>query len=302
MRLRRSHADFVTSPRDWVHKVHKRFPPGRGHRSSLCGDPGGRNQGEGNTIMDTAHNTDEAESVRQLNGGPPVELLGSPTDVHGVSAGGSTVLPFAHTGVPLLDSFHFRFRSQDHHLQTVRIDPDEPLGELTLQFDDKNGDDGYNYNIIHQVVDDARVQRGSVSGNIGSEVDNTVRLQRPAGDFVFVLIGFSLQFRGTDHHINEVRILEFDSILHVRYLDKHDGPGGQDGDEPPPTFLWDVQFAWVPSDLFVELGTASGKDDRFTARRNIAAGPSVIRGFSFDFQSEDHHLTEIGVTTPDDGK
>jgi hypothetical protein len=177
----------------------------------------------------------------------------------------------------------------------VRIDPDIPPGEMTLAYQDNNEDDDYFFHTAHRIVDDPRVQRDFRTTDIGSEVDNAVQLQRPAGDFVFVLSGFSFRFTGDrDHHINEVRILEFDSILHVRFRDKHD--------DPPPVFLWDVQFAWVPSDLFVELNSSSGTGDRGGARRNIPAGPSVIRGFSFDFQSADHHLKEIGVTTPDDGR
>jgi hypothetical protein len=253
--------------------------------------------------MQTTHNTkikrDEAtqipESVRQLNRGLTADLLGGLIDVEGFDNGGETVKGFAHTGVPLLDSFYFRFLHQDHHLQMVRIDPDTPAGQMTLAYQDANEDDDYFYHIKHRIVDDPRVQR-AFAQDIGTEVDNAVQLQRPAGDFVFVLIGFTFRFTGDrDHHIREVRILEFDSILHVRFRDENNNPPSH----PRPVFLWDVQFAWVPRDLFVELGSESGADVG-DAGRNIPAGPSVIRGFGFNFQSKDRHLKEIGVFTPDD--
>jgi hypothetical protein len=112
--------------------------------------------------------------------------------------------------------------------------------------------------------------------------------ERPTGDFVFVLIGFQLSFHGDDHHINEVRIIESDGNLTVRFRDKHSAP--------PPISLWSLQYAYVPRSLFVELGTSSGSD-RGAVGLDIPAGPSVIRGFSFDFRSDDHHLREIGVLT-----
>jgi hypothetical protein len=241
------------------------------------------------------------ESVRQLesdltaDSDSTARALGGLIAVEGFDDGGSTVRDFPHTGVPLLDTFYFRFTSADHHLAMITVDPDRPAGKVSLTYRDKNGDDDYYYKIAHRIVADARVQKFSRSTDICSESTCTVPLSKPAGDFVFVLIGFSFRFTGArDHHINQVRILEANGDLQVQFRDKNGSP--------PPIFLWDIQFAYVPRDLFVTLGTSSGNGDRGGAGRDIAAGPSVIRGFSFDFQSDDHHLKDIGVTTPDHGR
>jgi len=247
------------------------------------------------------------ESIRQLESDSTVDsdstiesdstarALGGLIVAEGFDDGGSTVQDFSHTGVPLLDTFYFRFTSKDHHLVLITIDPDRPPGNISLTYRDKNGDDDYYYKIAHRIIDDARVQRFTRSTDICSESTCTVPLSKPAGDFVFVLIGFSFRFTGgRDHHINQVRILESDGNLQVQFRDKNGSP--------PPIFLWDIQFAYVPRDLFVILGSSSGNGDQGGAGRNIAAGRSVIRGFSFDFQNDDHHLRDIGVTTPDHGR
>ncbi len=235
------------------------------------------------------------ESVRQLESDVSVRASGNLIVVEGFDDGGSTVEDFSHTGVPLLDTFYFRFTSKDHHISVITVDPDRPAGSIGLTYRDNNADDDYYFKIAHRIIEDSRVQKFTRSTDLCTNITCTVPLSKPAGDFVFVLIGFSFRFTGgRDHHINQVRILESDGNLQVRFRDKHGSP--------PPIFLWDIQFAYVPRDLFVELGTSSGNDDQGGARRNIAAGRSVIRGFSFDFQSEDHHLRDIGVSTPDDGR
>jgi hypothetical protein len=234
------------------------------------------------------------ERVRALGSGSGVDLVGDLTVVEGFDDGGAVSPDFSHTGVPLLDSFFFQFTNDDHHLTAISITPDRPQGKIFLQFQDKNGDDDYFYKVIHRIVNDSRVQQFSTSSDICSENVCTVELPKPAGDFIFVLIGFSLRFTGDDHHVKVVDIHERRGSLSVTFRDKQTAP--------PPIFLWDVQYAYVPRDLFVELGRSDGRGDRGGAGRDISAGPSVICGFSFRFVDDDHHLRDIGVTTPDNGR
>jgi hypothetical protein len=228
------------------------------------------------------------ERVRAFVVDSGADLLAGSTVVEGFDDGGLTDRPFSHTGVPLLSSFYFRYIDTDHHILQILVFPDWIQDVIRLGYHDVNSDDDYFFKIIHQITDGPGILRFSRSLDICSESECTVPIERPTGDFVFVLIGFQLSFHGDDHHINEVRIIESDGNLTVRFRDKHSAP--------PPISLWSLQYAYVPRSLFVELGTSSGSD-RGAVGLDIPAGPSVIRGFSFDFRSDDHHLREIGVLT-----
>lgn len=146
------------------------------------------------------------------------------------------------------------------------------------------------YKIVHQIVDTPGILRFSRSLDVCSEIECSVPLERPTGDFVFVLIGFQLQYHGTDHHIKRVRVLEWDGNLKIRFRDNHD--------DPPPVSEYSVQYAYVPSSLFVELGSSSGTNNRADGT-DIPAGPAVIRGFSLEYPHDDHHLRRIGVLAGD---
>jgi hypothetical protein len=232
------------------------------------------------------------ESIRELGRGATADILGDLIVVEGFDDGGLTERDFSHTGVPLLHTFFFQYTNPDHHIAMITIDPDTLPGQIRLAYQDENGDDDYFFKTAHRIVDNPRVQRFTRSTDICSEETCTVSLSKPVGDFVFVLIGFSFRFTGNrDNHIKRVRILESDGNLEVQFRDRHSSP--------PPIFLWDVQFAYVPQDLFATLGSSSGNGDRGGARRDIPAGPKVIRGFSFNFEHDDHHLRDIGVAMQD---
>ncbi|HEV2851638.1 MAG TPA: hypothetical protein VHC97_02425 [Thermoanaerobaculia bacterium] len=204
---------------------------------------------------------------------------------------------YPHVGALLLDSFDFQFTKDrnlgsavDHHLQQILIAPDFGPGRLRLGYHDKNSDDEYFYRISHLSVDNSRIQSVRRDLDICSDRGKcTVHLNKPAGDFVFVLVGFQLSFRGTDHHIDEVGILENNGDLTVFFNDKNDDD----------IFIWSIQFAWVPRDSILQLGESSGAGDRKGASRTIPHGSSVIRGFKFNFRDSDHHIRATSVLTPD---
>jgi len=204
---------------------------------------------------------------------------------------------YPHTGALLLDSFDFQFTKNrnlssqvDHHLTQILVAPDfGTQNKMRLGYHDKNSDDEYFYRISHHTSTDARIRRDSRSLDICDRNKCTVRLSRPAGDFVFVLVGFQLSFRGTDHHIDEVGVMENNGELTVFFNDKNDDD----------VFIWSVQFAWVPRDLVSQLGESSGANERKGASRTINRGTSVVRGFKFNFRSDDHHIRAVSVLTPD---
>lgn len=203
---------------------------------------------------------------------------------------------YPNTGTLLLDSFDFQFTKNrnlatqvDHHLMQILVAPGLPVNKIRVGYHDKNSDDEYFFRISHHTSTDSRIRRDSRSLDICDRNKCTVRLSRPAGDFVFVLVGFQLSFRVTDHHIDEVGVMENNGELTVFFNDRNDDD----------LFLWSVQFAWVPRDLVSQLGESSGNNERRGASRTITRGTSVVRGFKFNFRSDDHHIRAVSVLTPD---
>lgn len=169
---------------------------------------------------------------------------------------------------------------------------------MRLDFSDEDptgifSNDDYCFNVTHFDVTDARIRQVSRGLDICDAGSCTVQLDRPAGDFVFVLIGFQLSFRATDHHIKEVSILENNGQLTVGYHDEHFDP-------PEDTFIWSVQYAYVPGDLFSQVGQNSGTRAHDRVLSPVPVGKAVLRGFKFVYQTYftsggDHHLQQIGV-------
>ena len=216
-------------------------------------------------------------------------------------------VPFNPTGIPLLSRFAFELADGDNHLHIISITPGLPSGMMRLDFSDKDAnnlpiidfdDDDYFFNITHFDINDSRVQQVTRGLDICSEQGKcTVQLDPPAGtffDFVFVLIGFQLQFRADiDHHIREVGILEDNGLLTVSFRDKHFDPSDD-------TILWSVQYAWVPRNQFSDIGELTGTRDKNEVPGVIPVGRAVLRGFRFEYKDyftsgDDHHLKKIGV-------
>lgn len=237
------------------------------------------------------------ESVTEPRPHASAEMLGGLNEETGFSDGGLEMLNFSHSGVPLLDSFYFRYTDTDHHLAQILIHPDAQPGTMQLGFHDKNRDDDYFFRVMHRVIDDASVVR--VDRSLDLCTGTCVRdIERPSGDVVFVLVGFQLAFTGgRDHHINVMQISERNGRLIVRFADKNFDDN----------FVWKVQYAYVPRRLFAAVDMSEGVRERGGARRSIPSGPSVIRGFRFDFEpyftnGGDHHIQDVGVMTHDDGR
>jgi hypothetical protein len=208
-------------------------------------------------------------------------------------------LPFVPTGTPLLSRFGFAFNPGiDHHMKQILIFPGLPPGMIRLDFSDKKpdkGDDNYCYNITHFDISDARIKQVTREDLCSDSGGCTVQLDKPAGDFVFVLIGFQLSFRAPfDHHLKDVAILENNGLLTVVYNDKHFDP-------PEDTFIWSVLYAYVPRDHFTDVGELSGTDANDRVLVTMTPGKAVLRGFRFSFVGDDHHIQQISVRPNNSG-
>jgi hypothetical protein len=227
-------------------------------------------------------------------------------DIQGSHRFGHIAQPAPHTGVQLLRSFWFRYHDGDHHVAAIGVTPDSPApGQAGLIFQDKDpdegwfgdGDDGkdeYQFHIQYQDVPAA----GIFTGSFGREVCRkscTYPIARPAGDNVFVVRGFYIYFQGTDHHLKRFGMWEENGNLTVVFHDQ-DTTGNDDN------FIVEVQYAYVPRALFASMGQVAGVNARGGVTQAIPAGISVIRGFDFVFRSSDHHIEELGVFQPGNGR
>jgi hypothetical protein len=234
-----------------------------------------------------------------------------------------TDYPGTGNGIPLLSSFYFRFEKAgssqpvDNHINSILVLPgglSEDLSpnaensstqveneKIQLMFRDKDPDsakDRYFYKAAHAILPTGSVRRFQIR-----DVGCTGKCERilppppssgPVGVFgsMFVLAGFHLYFTGSrDHHIDKVGVFEDNGKLTVEFNDKP-------GDGPDPVFGYLVDYAWVKRRLNdnIRIGEESGSTTG-GARLNLPPGQKVIRGFHFDFKSEDHHSREIGVLT-----
>lgn len=188
-------------------------------------------------------------------------------------------------GAPLLKSFYFRYENEDHHLAGVEVQPHSPaLGRLSLMFQDDNGDDRYFYNVQFSPYYGEIFRRNHPREYCTDTCTVPVAAPPNLQDYVFVITGFYIYYRGGDHHIDEIRITEDSGKVTVAFNDQND-------DDP---FAWDLQYAYVPRSRFTALdarsGTAAG-----AAEAPIENGNAVVRGFAFNFASDDHHIKDFGV-------
>jgi hypothetical protein len=222
-----------------------------------------------------------------------VSLLAVPAlaqDTQG-EARGMVVRTHSHVGVQLLRSFYFRFSSSDRHIRDIRLSPDTPsVNRMTIQYQDNSQDDVYNYRIVHHDTSYAGIRTYRYGREIckGSCIRS---IPRPSGDYIFVLRGFYLYYHGTDHEIDQVGIRENNGNLTVAFNDKNDDD----------TFIWEVDYAYVPRALVQSMGTRGGTA-RGAQRQFIPTGIAVIRGFDFNFRSGDHHIKEVGALLWGDGR
>jgi hypothetical protein len=233
----------------------------------------------------------------------------SAAEVTGYARGGGTFQPYEITGVPLLDSFYFRYTGGERHVQAIAVepaspipnpnpqDPDAPAGEIFLTLQDYGRDDEYFYSVSH-----AAVPEGVFRHRTFASCRKTCSewLNPPSRDSVFVITGFSFTFPGTDHHLKRVGLWEENGVLVVHFEDDN-------GDD---LFRYDLEYVYLPPSMIPIRGHVSGVEARGAASAEIdlgplATGPTVLRGFDLVVRPElqigiveDQEIKEIGVRTP----
>jgi hypothetical protein len=184
---------------------------------------------------------------------------------------------------PLLSWFDFGYVFSDHHLRQMFVRP-MSNDTIHLSYMDDDGEDTIGYSVGHWALDG--VPWRSVSGSC-PEVACKVQLGNIPADSEFVLIGFSVWFKNSDHHLRRLLIQENDGELTVWLGDKNsDDPVG-----------FRVDFSWVPQDEIVATGQWGDGDTEsiFAPDGEIPDGPIVLRGFSANYIDLDHHVTRFAV-------
>jgi len=140
------------------------------------------------------------------------------------------VMPQGTVGVPILTGFELHMTGGDHHLKRFEVhvyrDSYDQV-ELTVVFEDKDDYDQFTYKVGYALVPaDRVVGHGETTGSArGGEA---VPLGFQSNHGTTALKGFSLDFAGTDHHIDQISVRVANSAT-VSYNDKND----------------DDQFSWT---------------------------------------------------------
>lgn len=201
------------------------------------------------------------------------------------SAKGTDAKPITVPGWPGLQTVEFRFSSQDHHI--LRLGAYLDQGKVHTQFRDNNPDDYYSWKVGYESIQGPGIISGSAFNSCdGGECVSLT--ERPPGDYVFVISGFTFSYLGFDHHIDRVMVWENQGQLRVRFADKNNDD----------KYQYSVQYVWVPRSKVSQVVARSGSGKR-EALAAIPRGKAVISGFSFDFANDDHHIRNFGLSAID---
>lgn len=205
-------------------------------------------------------------------------------------------------GTPLLDGFLVRFgpplgepSETDHHFGTIEVWPERPEPiNVTVTYADDNGDDAFAYVVSFHSSMAAGVESGGTE-ELFCAFQCGPPIARPSPDHVFVLRGFKLYIPDErDRHVERLAVFEADGRLTVAFE--------QAGHFTPNSFFFQVDYAYLPPAAVSDIGELWGVSIDGVDRDSIPPGESVLRGFDFRFTDGDHHVREIGVQTPDDGR
>lgn len=200
-----------------------------------------------------------------------------------------TILYNPHSGIQLLQGFRFRFTNSDHHLRHIAVVPGEypNTQELTLAYEDQNGDDPYEYDVQFRDQSPSGVYTSVVSAQncLGS---CTFAAPRPGGDMVFVLRGFNISYGGSDdNHLKKLLIEEHSGSISVVF-------GDADASSSSDYFNVSISYAYLHPSLIRSSGHVGGRGPGSQSSA-IDSGVAVLRGFSMEYVSDDHHVDQLGI-------
>jgi hypothetical protein len=211
-------------------------------------------------------------------------------EVTGIATVGPTSVGYKTSSPLLLDHFYFRDVNDDQHLKVLEVLP-SPNDRLALAFSDESRDEQFEYRVAHQRISPIGVTSGRVF-RTGCHEYCVTKINVPAGDYVFVISGFSFLFADGDHHIDQIGIEELNGYVYQRFNDS------DDNDE----FSALVEYVWVPRSsfsFFEKLVATPGNRGQVT--RDVAAGPKVIQGFNVqnveNNGTADNHIKRFGFLT-----
>lgn len=196
--------------------------------------------------------------------------------------------------IPLLGSFFLKFSDDsdgspnNHEINTIMVQPSSIENIINIALREEGGDDEYFYNIFYHTVG-----TGVLDGIAEPCLAHCTRtVSPPSSNHVFVIAGFYFYYQGDEHHMDEVGILENNGEIDVYFNDKNNDD----------LFLYEVDYAYIPADLVADVGNNSGKGAKGATSFLISgSGRSVITGFKFNFQDDDHQLRDVGVWIRDQG-
>jgi hypothetical protein len=168
--------------------------------------------------------------------------------------------------------------------------------EVMLRDRDHSGSrDDYHFRAAHALVQGRGASRFQLR-DVGCT--GRCRRQLPASVFgplggagagVLALTGFKLFFTGNrDHHVDQIGVFFEGRELVVEFNDRNDDD----------VFGYLVDFVRIST---LGLNVVTGSSSGATANGSefplpVPAGADwILRGFSFDFDSDDHHLRDVGV-------
>lgn len=211
----------------------------------------------------------------------------------GDSNGGLVVTGHSpYVSYPGLAGFRLDFDSDDHKIQTILAGffQEEPGIALITEYSDNNADDNYSW-----TIDRLGLPAGTILHEaLGSADYGFNKVLMPPGFVgVPVLMGFMLQtVSGGDHNMDKIRVRlfrdQFGQLeLGMTFQDKS-------GDFDI-NYRYRVAYALVPPDRVVGSGVLTGSDGGGSDSATLTANQPVLQGFELDFDSNDHHLDQIGV-------
>jgi hypothetical protein len=210
--------------------------------------------------------------------------------VEGFSSGGYIYPAYNAAGVPLLDSFYFRYTDTDHHLTSLAALP-QADGKIMLALADQDNGDPYYYSVEHKRRAESGIITGSFVDFCTSHCVHPLTPPTPphAGiSYVFALRGFRFYFRDGDHHIDQIAIVREPNGVHTYFNDKDDND----------SYVVYVDYAWLPSSMVEATGSLTGTVNGVGVRHSLtAANRAVITGFKVDYVETDREIYDFGILT-----